>query len=189
MQKSSVLKPSLKRAVPESEDRGTGGRRRRVAATLACVAVLGLFGTACSGSGDNSDSKNSSGSKASNSKTEEDKAVAHRQCLRDHGVKIDEPKGGDSGEGVVAKVDDKGTMEKAIKACKDKAPAGAGRGKEVSQADKDKALAFAKCMRENGYNMPDPDFDGGMTKARPMPKGAEKEKFEKANKACEGERP
>ncbi|XUM02262.1 hypothetical protein ACQ86F_01105 [Streptomyces venezuelae ATCC 10712] len=98
-----------------------------------------------------------------------------------------EPKPGESGVGLTIGGDgmSKEKMEKAFKACASKA-GGAGFGKEPTQADKDKALAYARCMRENGFNMPDPKFDGGAQQAMPIPQGAQKEKFDKAAKACEG---
>ncbi|MEK8142898.1 hypothetical protein NKH18_14170 [Streptomyces sp. M10(2022)] len=75
-------------------------------------------------------------------------------------------------------------MEKALKACAGKGGGGAGGGK-ITQADKDMMLKHAQCMRKNGYNMPDPKFDGSMAQALPIPQGAEKKKFESASKACE----
>ena len=48
----------------------------------------------------------------------------------------------------------------------------------------DEFLAFAKCMRENGVDMPDPDFsgDGGGAFRIEGPDNAEE--FEKAQEAC-----
>ncbi|WP_326687007.1 MULTISPECIES: hypothetical protein [unclassified Streptomyces] len=184
MQKSPLkpsLTPSLKPAEAVTERSGRS-RRRRVAAVAACVAVLGLFGTACS---DDGDTKSKSSEAAGSGKTDEDKRVAYHKCLRDNGLKVGEAKPGQDERGVSIGADDKASAEKAMKACRDKAPNG-GAGKKLSQADKDKALKFAKCMRENGYNMPDPEFKGGMQKPRKAPQGEERQKFEKANKACAG---
>ncbi|AXK37748.1 hypothetical protein DVA86_29205 [Streptomyces armeniacus] len=149
------------------------------------MVVLVLAGTACS-DGDGSDGKDDAAA-SDTGKTDEDKAVAYRKCLRDNGMDISEPKPGKKKEAVTVDGGNKATMEKAFKACKDKAPNG-GPGGEPSQADKDKAIKFAKCMRENGWNMPDPKFEEGAARAMPAPKtAAEKKKFEKANKACGGE--
>ncbi|MEV4429519.1 hypothetical protein ACN9M0_39220 [Streptomyces sp. R-07] len=154
----------------------------RTAAAPSLAAALALFATACSGSapGGNDGSVNEEGKKA-------DQAFEHRKCLREHGLDVPEPKPGENGVGLTIGGDgmSKEKMEKAFKACASKA-GGAGFGKEPTQADKDKALAYAKCMRENGFNMPDPKFDGGAQQAMPIPQGAQKEKFEKAAKACEG---
>ncbi|MEU4969407.1 hypothetical protein [Streptomyces smyrnaeus] len=158
---------------------------RRAAAALTCVAALGLFGTACS---DSSGDKDAKGSGTAAGKTDEDKAVAFRKCLRDNGLDVGEPKGegqGKKGGTVAIGGGNKAKVEKAMKACRDKAPNGGAQ--DLSQADKDKMLKFAKCMRDNGYNMPDPEFgEGGMQKSRKVPKGEERKKFDKANKACKG---
>ena len=61
----------------------------------------------------------------------------------------------------------------------------------VSQQDMQKAaLAFARCMRQHGIDMPDPKFDanGGMTqtfKAGPGRKGPNDPKFKAAQQACQ----
>ncbi|MEU4079029.1 hypothetical protein DEJ45_00425 [Streptomyces venezuelae] len=155
-------------------------RITRAAATTSLAAALTLLATACSGSeSDSSQSVTEEGKKA-------DQAFEHRKCLREQGLDVPEPKPGEQGVGLTIGGDgmSKEKMEKAFKACQSKA-GGAGFGKEPTQADKDKALAYAKCMRENGFNMPDPKFDGGAQAAMPIPQGAEKQKFDKAAKACE----
>ncbi|MEU9851672.1 hypothetical protein [Streptomyces sp. NPDC047974] len=155
----------------------------RTAAAPCLAAALALLATACTGSdtgGKDSGSASEEGKKA-------DQAFEHRKCLREQGLDVPEPKPGEEGVGLTIGGDgmSKEKMEKAFKACADKA-GGSGFGKEPTQADKDRALAYAKCMRENGFDMPDPKFDGSAQKALPIPQGAEKQKFEKAMKACEG---
>ncbi|MFJ2931278.1 hypothetical protein ACIO8G_00760 [Streptomyces sp. NPDC087219] len=160
----------------------------RAAAATSLAAALTLLATACSGS--DSDSAGSGSGKDGGSVSDEgkkaDQAFEHRKCLREQGLDVPEPKPGEQGVGLTIGGDgmSKEKMEKAFKACQDKA-GGAGFGKEPTQADKDKALAYAKCMRQNGFNMPDPKFDGGAQAAMPIPQGAEKQKFDKAAKACE----
>lgn len=148
-------------------------------AAAAVFAALSLFTAACSG-GNDAPAANEEGKKA-------DRAFEHRKCLREQGLDVPEPKPGEEGVGLTIGGDgmSKEKMEKAFKACQGKG-GGAGLGKEPTQADKDKALAYAKCMRENGFHMPDPKFDGGAQAAMPIPRGAEKQKFDKAAKACEG---
>lgn len=155
----------------------------RVAAAGSLAAVLALSAAACSGStpgGGDDGGVSEEGKKA-------DQAFEHRKCLREHGLDVPEPKPGEKGVGLTVGGDgmSKEKIEQAFKACQGKA-GGAGLGKEPTQADKDKALAYARCMRENGFNMPDPKFEGGAQQALPIPQGAEMQKFEKAAKACEG---
>lgn len=155
----------------------------RVAAAGSLATAFALLTAACSGSA-GSGGKDSG---ASEEGKKADQAFEHRKCLRENGLDVPEPKPGENGAGITIGGDgmSKEKMEAAFKACQGKA-GGAGFGKEPTQADKDKALAYARCMRENGFNMPDPKFDGGAQKAVPIPKGAEMQKFEKAAKACEG---
>ncbi|MEU6920974.1 MULTISPECIES: hypothetical protein [unclassified Streptomyces] len=157
--------------------------RGAVAACLVAAAVV-LSATACSGDGSGSGSK-SGGSASGNKKTEEDQALEHRKCLREQGLDVAEPKPGEDGRGITIGGGGKSKkeMEKAFKACQDKAVGGGP--KELTQAEKDKAVAFARCMRKNGFDMPDPKFDGGAMQAAPMMKPKDMKKFEKANAACE----
>ncbi|MFB6714883.1 MULTISPECIES: hypothetical protein [unclassified Streptomyces] len=159
--------------------------RSVVAACLMAAAVV-LSATACSGDGGGSG--NGSGTKSGDSasgtkKTDEDQALEHRKCLREHGLDVAEPKPGEDGRGMTIKGGGKSKkeMEKAFKACQDKSVGGP---KEITQAQKDKMLAFARCMRKNGIDMPDPKFEGGMAQA-PALQQKDMKKFEKANAACE----
>ncbi|MFF2861210.1 hypothetical protein ACFVSX_15075 [Streptomyces rubiginosohelvolus] len=158
-------------------------RGRSLAAACALAAALALTATACSGDGGGGtkDGGSASGSK----KTEEDQALEHRKCLREQGLDIPEPKPGENGMGVTIDGGSMGKekMEKAFKACEDKAVGGGP--KELTQAEKDKLVAYARCMRQNGFDMPDPKFDGGAMQAAPALKPRDMKKFEKANKACE----
>ncbi|MFC9187167.1 hypothetical protein [Streptomyces cyaneofuscatus] len=156
-------------------------RRRSLAAACLLATTVVLSATACSGGGGTKDG----GSASTTKETKEDQALEHRKCLREQGLDIPEPKPGENGMGVTIDGGSKGRkeMEKAFKACQDKAVGGGP--KELTQAEKDKMVAFARCMRKNGFDMPDPKFEGGMAEAMPAMKPQEMKKFEKANKACE----
>jgi hypothetical protein len=84
------------------------------------------------------------------------------QCMRDHGVDMEDPKPGGgvmiSGEGL-----SKDQMEAAQRACQkwmDMAEPEDG-GHELTEEEKQQFLDMAACMRERGYDFPDPTFDGG----------------------------
>ncbi|MEU7583575.1 hypothetical protein AB0B50_39055 [Streptomyces sp. NPDC041068] len=156
--------------------------RKRSAALASGFAALALFAGACSGGSGESDKSNSAdGGKGA----EADKGFKQRECLRKHGLDVAEPKSGQDAAGITIGGDmSKEKMEKAMKEC---GMGGGSKGGGISQADKDKMLKYAQCMRKNGYNMPDPKFGGGgSVEAMPMPKGAEAKKMEKAAKACKG---
>ncbi|GAA1361524.1 hypothetical protein [Streptomyces beijiangensis] len=157
--------------------------RTRSAVVASGFAALALFAAACSGSGSDDGASKGSSSTGSGGNAD-DAAVKQRKCLREHGLKVPEPKPGEKGVGLTIGGDmDKAQLEKALKACAGKG--GLGTGGKITQADKDKMLKYAQCMRKNGYNMPDPKFDGSMMSAQKMPQGAEKKKFDKASKICE----
>ncbi|GAU70331.1 hypothetical protein SSP35_18_00590 [Streptomyces sp. NBRC 110611] len=145
----------------------------------AFMTGIALFAVGCTGGEVDSGKENSGqGSGASGSGKDADEAYKYRQCLREHGAKVEEPK---EGEAVGIQGDDK-KVKKAMEACKDLP--GAGGGKEMTQADKDRALKFARCMREHGVNVPDPKFEGGGMRSERLDSDVDKGKFEKAQKAC-----
>ncbi|MFE3597977.1 hypothetical protein [Streptomyces sp. NPDC059142] len=160
-------------------------RHLRIMAATAAAAFSLLLTAGCSGEQADGGGNGKEKSTVSEEGNKADQALEHRKCLREQGLDVPEPKSGENAEGLAIGGDgmSQEKMEKALKACAGKG--GAGGLQEMTQAEKDKLLAFARCMRENGYDMPDPEFDGGVTGARPVPQGAEKEKFDKANKACE----
>ncbi|WP_367124732.1 hypothetical protein [Streptomyces phytohabitans] len=165
------------------------GRRRRLATAVVAVAVLGLFGTACSGGDDDGDEGGGKDTKGSSSTrdgggSDEDQAVAWRKCLRDNGVDMPEPKpGSNAAPGLEMTKENQAATEKAFEACKDEAPKN-GPGSEMTQEKKDALIEYATCMREQGVDMPIPKEGEAM--ALPAPSTpAEKKAYEKAGKACE----
>ncbi|MFC5720768.1 hypothetical protein ACFP1Z_11390 [Streptomyces gamaensis] len=161
-------------------------RRGRYGLVTSLAAGLALFVTGCTwGDGDSAKDSgkdtSAQGSDASGEGKKADDAYKQRQCLREQGLKVSEPKPGENDKAMAIEGGDKETMEKAFKKC-----GGGAADRKMTQADKDKALKFAQCMRKNGFDMPDPKFDGGSVqqKAMEIPEGAAKEKFDKANKVC-----
>ncbi|MFD4132290.1 hypothetical protein [Streptomyces goshikiensis] len=164
----------------------------------AALTGLTLFVTACTGGTGSSDGKkddtasqrNASGGSGTTGKggagtttgADADKALKTRKCLREHGIDAPDPEPGQDPRGMTlgSGSEDPEALKKAFDACGLQAP-GSG---EISQADKDKALKWAKCMRDNGVNIPDPTFNGGAMSATQIPEGQEKA-FEQAQKKCE----
>ena len=82
--------------------------------------------------------------------------------MREHGVDMPDPEPGGgvrmNGEGL-----SEDQMEAAQSACQkwmDMAEPEDG-GKEMTEEEKQSFLDMAACMRDRGYNFPDPEFDGG----------------------------
>jgi hypothetical protein len=125
-----------------------------------------------SGSDDSGDDSSDGGS-ASDSEQE---LLDWVECMRDEGVDVPDPQvdadgnltlglggGGGGGGGEV----DPQALQDATEVCGE-IPQGAFGGEQPDQTEvQDTLLEFAQCMRENGYDMPDPDFsgEGGLTSA------------------------
>jgi hypothetical protein len=149
---------------------------RLIAASVALVALV----AACSGTANGpgvatlddpgaSGSHGSSPSPAASAMTPQDAALAYARCMRENGVDMPDPKVTTAGDGGI-KIDQGGgapvSKEKltaADKVCHPlMAAAGpGGPGGHLSAEELDKLLQFAKCMREHGVDMPDPNADGG----------------------------
>jgi hypothetical protein len=144
-----------------------------ILATLALVALVACTG-GTGGPGvatlDSPDPSGSPGSSpAPSAVTPQDAALAYARCMRENGVDMPDPvvKTGSGGE---VMIDQRGgapvskdKMAAADKICHHFMAAAApnGQGPAMSAEDQDKVLAFAKCMRDHGIDMPDPDFSGG----------------------------
>jgi hypothetical protein len=118
-------------------------------------------------------------------------ALNWARCMRQHGINMPDPKI-DATEGIggllprgVSPDDPK--FKAAQQACQQYAPNG-GQPPKPSPQQQQKLLAFARCMRQHGVNMPDPDANGGidMTGAGVDPDGP---KFKAAQQACQQYQP
>jgi hypothetical protein len=166
-------------------------------AVAALFIVLAL--AACGGGGDSggvASLNGSSGADASSTTTTSSKdpkeaAVDFARCMREHGVDVPDPDA-NGGLRVTARPGDSAKVERAQKACQpilEKAkPELSPEQKTIMQ---DAALAFARCMREHGIDVPDPTFgSGGIVIQKRRAKGGggfdpNDPKFEEAQKACQ----
>src|SRR5438552_2071506 len=119
-------------------------------------------------------------------KSDEDKMRDFAKCMREHGVDMPDPKPAGDGGGMAitlgGKDGDTSKLDSAQQACKHLMPNG-GEMKPMSAEELDKARKQAKCMREHGVDMPDPDPNGrGAMRAGKV--GDDPKKFEDAAKAC-----
>mgnify|MGYP001821160849 CR=1 FL=1 len=173
---------------------------------ISLILALALMAGACSGSNDSAeiasleaDSTNTSqdGSNADPVAQSEAAMLAFTQCLRDQGIDVDDPTMDADGNmqlppiniempDVVEDPDempDMSEFEDMIAPCEEHLE---GVVSTFSSADtteiEDKLLAYAECMRENGVDMPDPDFSsgGGMIDLGAI----DGEDFEAAEAAC-----
>jgi hypothetical protein len=179
---------------------------------VAVVIAFAVVAAACGGGGDDSaaqvaslDGSTSAGAKttAATKKTNPADAMrAFARCMRAHGIDMADPKVDASGKGFIqigpgsdaggaspAKPDEK-KLQTAQKACQhymDAAQPNGGKRPDPAQEAKARrqALAFARCMREHGIDMPDPQFEGnGAITQKITGPGDDRPAFEAANKAC-----
>jgi hypothetical protein len=120
-----------------------------VAAALA-LCVVGLV--ACGGGGSGSGG-------AESASGEEEAALEFTECLRAHGVEVEDPKPGQKNIDVGDGKDP--TTKEALAACDGKLDSS---GQELSSGEqeefKEGALALAQCLRDEGIEMGDPKFPG-----------------------------
>ncbi len=149
-----------------------------VALTLALCAV-GLV--ACGGGG--------SGSGGGEGAAVEEAGLEFTECLRAHGVEVEDPKPGQKNIEVGASNDP--ATKKALAACNGKlGDAGQELSSEEGAEFREGALALAQCFREEGIDMGDPEFLGpgkfhldikGIDTSSPA--------FEAAREACDDKLP
>jgi len=178
--------------------------RRQSFAVLALVPALALGLGACG-----KDGKAGTGSATAKAASDADKMRQFAKCMRDNGInmpdpqvdskgnvamKMEGPKGGGTPEELDAK------MKAAEGKCKHLQPNG-GKPKKLNAEELAKRRALAKCMREHGVNMPDPDpNDGGIKVTKRGAGGSPKHEtsdgvdpesptFKAADKACSKYRP
>jgi hypothetical protein len=123
----------------------------------------------------------------------EDAMLAFAKCMREHGVDMPDPVVNSDGGMTVSigpgdgKAIDPKAMQAANEACKDLMPPPPdGVSMQLTPEQQDAMLAFAKCMREHGVDMPDPEFGSG---GGPVMIGAEgisfdSPTFKAADEAC-----
>ncbi|HET7489428.1 MAG TPA: hypothetical protein VFJ85_15985 [Acidimicrobiales bacterium] len=149
------------------------------------IVAIGLlaFGAAACGGGAGADGRVAtlSGASATTTTTAkggsrqdfQDALLSYSRCMRQHGVDMPDPVFSEDGSGgVMQKIEggkggpgpDSATFKAAGKACQpimDKAEQDMPRPSPEDEAKmRDQALAFARCMRDHGVDMPDPTFDG-----------------------------
>lgn len=154
-----------------------------------CAATLAACGSSASGE--------------ENAADQEEARLEFAECMREHGVDMPDPQPGQDGMvfGVTKGPGNKTSginpddpkTRKAMAACEDKlGDLGQKLSPEEEEEFKEDALAFAQCMRDNGVDMPDPEFDGdGGLKMRIGGSGPAPDSpaFQTAQEACQDEMP
>lgn len=122
----------------------------------------------------------------------EDAMLQYAACMRENGVPMEDPQGGggDRGLTLMGEGIDPEVVQAAEEKCGDLLEAAMPEdgGKELPAEQKEALLAAAQCMRDRGWNIPDPEFDGGRVTQR-IEKGSGIEpgnaKFESDMQECQ----
>ncbi len=182
-------------------------RRRRSMMVGTFALAVGLLTAACGGGGGGNDAagvatagdgKGKSASDKSKKADPQQAGLNFARCMREHGVDMPDPQAdsnglvmigpgqGPDGSGPTRAEAPPAGFQEADKACRhfleDLIQDG---GPAMDPKEQDRALKFARCMREHGVNMPDPDFSKGGVQVQ-IGDGFDpaSETFKAAQKAC-----
>jgi hypothetical protein len=144
---------------------------------IPIVLAFGLLAAACGGADSDSSvaslESETQAEQAENatvdSASQEEAVMAFTACLRDEGLDVEDPIVDDQGNLRPPRPReiesmDREVAEAAFEACNVYLEdVTFGLDSEDRTEREDELLAFASCVRENGYDMPDPDFSAGRT--------------------------
>jgi hypothetical protein len=175
------------------------GRRRLTLGVLGLGLALAL--AACGGPAEDdgvaslggAGSANDNGSEtATASKDPQQRALDYAKCMREQGIDMPDPQvddqgrvtmrvGGGPGQGGGSRPDPE-KLQAAQKVCGRLMGGGDGPG-QIDPKARDAMVAYAKCMRGQGIDMPDPTGDGILMRRGEGPDPTSEE-FQQADKAC-----
>ena len=184
----------------DPRDRGSPARplRRRRWPQLATVAgalLLTLAVTACAGGKQPDGVASLDGSArptatttAGDSGDPRQAALQFAKCMREHGIDMPDPKfNANGGISITAHAGGNGPkpddpkFKAAERACQKFMPKG-GQTRRPNPQQLQRALRFARCMRQHGIDVPDPGADGGIQIRR---SGPDDPRFKAAQQACQ----
>jgi hypothetical protein len=170
-----------------------------LAGLVGAVVALTLAVAACGGGGKangvaslSGATQTTSASNANSGKgSTQDKrqaALNFARCMRQHGIDLPDPQITASGidQPLPRKAESKSPkFQAAEQACRQSLPGG-DRPTPPSAQERQRALAFARCMRQHDINMPDPQITAdGIGQQWPDPAERDTPKFRAAQQACE----
>ena len=172
----------------------------RLAGLVGAVLALTLAVAACSGGGKSNGVASLGGSNKPTATTtakprsKQDAmqaALAFARCMRQHGINLPDPQF--NGNGISQEFTarrggngpDSPKFKAAQQACNKYLPNG-GQPTKPNPQEQQQMLAFARCMRQHGIDVPDPGASGGIeVKGRPGTVNPDSPKFKAAEQACQ----
>ena len=178
--------------------------RPRLAVLVAMLALV-LAVAACGDGGNNTDGVASlSGANKATTTTAagpaskqdvQQAALAFARCMRQHGIDMPDPKfNGNAVRQEFKAGPGNGPNDPKFKAaqqaCQKLMPNG-GQPTKPNPQQQQQLLAFARCMRQHGINIPDPDPNGGgiVVKGGPGTLNPDDARFKAAQQACQQYQP
>jgi hypothetical protein len=154
-------------------------RYRRLAGPLAALLCSGLLLGACGGSDDTA---------RKGGAAEQPDATAAARCMREQGIDIPDPQGGQGLLKLELPEDvTEAQLRTAQKTCQDKMPKLPGQDesdpRQMAEMH-DQAIRFAACMRDQGLDYPDPVIENGRLLIRTSRLAPGDPAMEKATDAC-----
>lgn len=133
---------------------------RRILATAALLMTLAACSDAAGNGIATAGGKGSKTTAAAASAGEEKDGRKFAQCMRDHGVEMDDPDPNEPGRVEIReRKGERGKVQKAMEECRKYLPTPS---KEDMKKDYEAMRKVAECMRANGIpEFPDPDPNGG----------------------------
>jgi hypothetical protein len=174
---------------------------RRTLVALGLGLVLGLGATACGGGspdgngvatlGDGAGDRQQTGDSGTASKDPQEAALEFARCMREHGVDMPDPEVDSQGRMRLTVRAGRGQadpkkLDEAQRACGHLMGGGGDGPGRLDPKAQDAMLAFARCMREHGIDMPDPNGDGLVfNRKRGQGPDPSSSKFKEAERACD----
>ncbi len=108
------------------------------------------------------------------------------QCMRDNGIDMEDPDGNGGGgmRSLRGKNIDKDKLDKALQACRSLTPNG-GQGQALDPQEQEKLRQWARCMRDHGVDVPDPDPNNPSSLLGTLLFSSADPKFQAAFTACQ----
>ena len=155
-----------------------------IAAGAAALTLAACGGDSGGGGGDNA---------ASPRDRAQEGALKFARCMRENGVDMPDPQVGENGLVKIGPGDPHGPnpdspeSRRALDKCgKHLEEGGEAPDDGVAAKHRDAFVAYARCMRAEGVNVPDPGPEGGMVvdKRDPNAPNPESSEFQRADKVC-----
>jgi hypothetical protein len=173
------------------------GRRPRLAALVGLLLAVGVAMAGCGGGGSDKTSGvaslggaggATSTTRAGASSDLTQAALAYGRCMRQHGINVPDPQ--ITADGIDEQVPagmrkDDPRLRAARQACRKYLPAGGPPPSPPSAQERQQALAYGRCMRQHGINLPDPQITAkGIRQHPPTDMDRDDPRLSAAEQAC-----